>query len=170
MEKANDLLEKYFRGETTLAEETELKEYFQSKDVSTEHLVYQPMFAAFDQEFKIKTLQPIEGIKTDPKRLRSVWIQTFAYIGIAATVLLAIWFQRPKQSENFALVSGNKIQDTEYAQKYAEKKFNQVNDILNRSMRSVDNLDRVRKDLQPMRKISNVKEQMTDLQNKLQIK
>ena len=37
-------------------------------------------------------------------------------------------------------------------------------------MKPVDNIEKVRKDLQPIRKISNVKEQMNELQNKLQIK
>ena len=169
MEKVNDLLERYFKCETTLAEENELKQYFRSKQLSEEHRVYQSLFAAFDEELNQKIIEPIE-YKVVSKNLKSFWIQTFAYSGIAATVALAIWFQRPKQSENFAMVSGTKIQDTEYAQKYAEKKFNQINDILNRSMKPVDNIEKVRKDLQPIRKISNVKEQMNELQNKLQIK
>lgn len=44
------LLEKYFEGETTLAQEQQLRAYF-STDLVAEHLKeYQPMFAYFNQE------------------------------------------------------------------------------------------------------------------------
>jgi len=44
------LLEKYFEGETTLAQEQELRAYF-SSDLVAEHLkAYQPMFAYFNRE------------------------------------------------------------------------------------------------------------------------
>ncbi|MEI6554854.1 MAG: hypothetical protein WCL70_04645 [Paludibacter sp.] len=170
MEKINELLEKYFHGETTLAEENELKQYFRSENVSEKHALYQPLFAAFDEELKVLPQKPLAEIIPELKRHRSIWIQAFAYTGVAATIAIVFWFQRPNQSQNFAVVSGNQIQDTEFAQKYAEKKLNKVNEILNRSMKPVDNIEKVRKDMQPIQKLRNVKYQMNELQNKLQTK
>ena len=76
----------------------------------------------------------------------------------------------PKQPENFAVVSGAKIQDTEFAEKYADKKLNQVNDVLNRSMKPMQNIEKVRNNLHPINKLSSVKERMDEIQNKLQYK
>lgn len=170
MERVDFLLEKYFLGETTLAEENELKQYFRSEKISEKYAQYKPLFAAFDEELKVLPQKPLVGIIPELKRHRSIWIQTFAYTGVAAAIAIVFWFQRPNQSQNFAVVSGNQIQDTEFAQKYAEKKLNKVNEILNRSMKPVDNIDKIKKDLQPIQKLRNVKCQINELQNKLQTK
>lgn len=44
------LLEKYFQGESSIAEENELRKYFSSSDVAQHLLQYQPLFAYFSQE------------------------------------------------------------------------------------------------------------------------
>ncbi|WP_292891851.1 hypothetical protein [Nonlabens sp.] len=46
----NDLLEKYWIGETTLLEEQQLRDYFSSEKVSTEHEVYRSLFNTFELE------------------------------------------------------------------------------------------------------------------------
>ncbi|QJP35598.1 hypothetical protein F0365_14900 [Nonlabens sp. Ci31] len=46
----NDLLEKYWNGETTLVEEQELRGYFSSGKVSPEHEVYRSLFSTFELE------------------------------------------------------------------------------------------------------------------------
>lgn len=169
MERAKDLMDKYFQGETTIAEESELKQYFRSSTVLPEHEIYRPLFKVFDEEYMVKANPAIKVI-SDQKKTKRMWIQAFIYTGIAASLILALWVQYPKQSDNYAMVSGNKIQDTEYAEKYAEKKLNQVNDVLNRSMKPMQNIEKVRNNLHPINKLSNVKEKMDELQNKLQFK
>jgi hypothetical protein len=46
----NDLLEKYWNGDTTLLEEQQLRDYFSSEQVSTEHEVYRSLFNTFKLE------------------------------------------------------------------------------------------------------------------------
>lgn len=46
----NDLLEKYWNGETTLVEEQQLRDYFSSEKVSAEHEVYRSVFNTFELE------------------------------------------------------------------------------------------------------------------------
>ncbi len=48
--KINELLEKYYEGETTLDEETYIKEYFANTDLSKEHLSQKQMFQYFNTE------------------------------------------------------------------------------------------------------------------------
>ena len=170
MERSNDLLEKYFRGETTLAEESELKQYFKASNILPEHEMYRALFKAFDEELLEKGGECTIKVTNDQKKTKRMWIQTFIYSGIAASLLLALWVQYPKQPDNYAVVSGNKIQDTEFAEKYTAKKLNQVNDVLTRSMKPMQNIEKVRTNLHPINKLSNVKEKMDELQNKLQFK
>lgn len=170
MERINELLEKYFRAETTIAEESELKQYFRSTTVKPEHDVYKALFQTFDEELSQGVIRPVEKVKSETNKSRNIWIQSFIYTGIAASLVLTFWVKRPTTPDNVAMVSGNKIQDTEFAEKYAEKKLNHVNEILNRSLKPVENIDKVRKGLQPIQKLSTVNDQVNELQNKLQIK
>ena len=50
----NDLLEKYWNGESTLLEEQQLRDYFSSEKVSTEHEVYRSLFNTFELEQGMK--------------------------------------------------------------------------------------------------------------------
>lgn len=170
MEKLNELLEKYFRGETTLSEENELKKHFSSDEVAPHHEMYRSMFAVFELE-KQETINPTKKLIDPRKRsLKRLWIQTFSYSGIAAAILLTLWIQRPVPSENYAVVSGTRIEDSEYAQKYVERKLNKASEILTNGMKPMQSIDKVRESMKPMEKISETREKIEEIQNKLQIK
>ncbi|AWA29934.1 hypothetical protein HYN48_07495 [Flavobacterium magnum] len=79
--RAAQLLEKYFEGETTVAEEKWLHQYFASAEVAPELEMYKPLFGYFENE-KSQQLQfvPI------PERKRNPWIS----IAAAAIVLVSI--------------------------------------------------------------------------------
>lgn len=170
MERINELLEKYFRGETTLAEEKELKEYFAGSSIKAEHKMYQPLFEAFSQELNEKAKTPLKKVLPRQQTVKQIWIKTFAYSGIAAAILLAVWIQRPQEQETYAVIGGNKIENTEYAQKYAEVKLNKVNQILRKSMRPMQSLETVRKGLEPMQKLEETREKLNEVENKIQFK
>lgn len=171
MERINELLEKYFRGKTSLTEEKTLKEYFASGNVAAEHEPYRALFSVFEAELQEKATAPLLKVLPRQQTVKRLWIRTFAYTGIAATILLAIWVQFPKQqTENYAMVSGNRIEDTEYAQKYAEKKLNKVNQILKNSMRPMRSFQTVRNNLEPLQKIGETQQKLDEIENKIQLK
>jgi hypothetical protein len=170
MERINELLEKYFSGETTLAEEKELKQYFSAGNVAVEHEPYRALFRTFKQELQQRATTPLIKVLPKQQTAKSIWIKTFAYSGIAAIILLAIWIQRPQEQETYAVVSGNRIENTEYAQKYAEKKLNKVNQILKNSMKPMHSLETVRKSLEPLQKIGETREKLDEIENRIQLK
>lgn len=93
--KIEELLEKYFDGQTTCEEERALRRFFASDQVP-EHLeVYRPLFACIDQEVeafqqtqKEETTPPKQPEATSkPTRLYRLYYLT---TGIAAALLLCI--------------------------------------------------------------------------------
>lgn len=170
MERMNELLEKYFSAATTLEEENELKQYFESKNIAKEHEPYRTLFVAFTDELTEKATEPLKKVVPKQRSIKRIWINAFAYSGIAATILIALWIQRPNQTENYAVVAGNRIEDPEYVQEYTEKKLNKVNAILHRSMRSTKSIETVRQSLQPMQKIAETRQRLEEIENNIQFK
>jgi hypothetical protein len=169
METMNDLLEKYFRGETSLAEEQVLKNYFLSGQISAEHELYKALFDTFEEEKQYKSTAYLKMVADKQSSGKHIWIKTLSYSGIAAALILALCVVKPaKQSDTFAIISGKRIESTEYAQKYAEAKMLKVNNILRSSMKPMRSLSTVRKGLEPLRKISETKEKIEEIKNKVQ--
>lgn len=80
--KVEQLLEKYFEGKTTIAEEIQLKQYFSTEQVATHLVNYKPLFGYFSAE-KEEQFMPTLSLKT--KRRLPV-----ARIAIAASVLFLV--------------------------------------------------------------------------------
>ncbi|OHT44370.1 hypothetical protein [Flavobacterium tructae] len=81
--KIEDILEKYFQGETTIAEENQLKEYFSSPDVAQHLEQYKPMFGYFSQ---VKEQKSTQAIPLKTKKRKVAWLS----IAASAVVLLGI--------------------------------------------------------------------------------
>ena len=83
--KIEDLLEKYFQGETSIAEENELRNYFSSSNVAQHLEQHRPIFGYFSLE---KEQQFTSGIPLLPKPLDEK--NTVAWISIAASVVVLL--------------------------------------------------------------------------------
>ena len=83
LNRIEDILAKYFQGETSIAEENELKEYFSSSNVAQHLEQYKPMFGYFSQVKQQKSTQTIP-LKT--KKRNVAWLS----IAASAVVLLGI--------------------------------------------------------------------------------
>lgn len=81
LDKIENILEKYFQGETTIAEENQLKEYFSSSNVAQHLEQYKPIFGYFSQVKQQKSTQEIP-LKT--KKRNVVWLS------IAASVVVLL--------------------------------------------------------------------------------
>ncbi|MFV5689183.1 hypothetical protein ACM55M_11220 [Flavobacterium sp. ZT3R25] len=91
LNKIEILLEKYFQGETCIAEENELRNYFSSPDVAQHLEQYKPMFVYFPLA-KEQMLQqeipllPIPKFRNEDKKRYVVWVS----IAASVVVLLGI--------------------------------------------------------------------------------
>ncbi|MCV9928984.1 hypothetical protein OIU83_15065 [Flavobacterium sp. LS1R49] len=77
------ILEKYFQGETTIAEENELKSYFSSSNVAQHLEQYKPVFGYFSQAKEHRLTQEIP---LQTKKRNVAWLS----IAASAALLLGI--------------------------------------------------------------------------------
>ncbi len=82
LDKVERILEKYFEGETTSAEEKELKDYFASTNVAQHLEHYKPMFGYFSQA-KQEQYNAVIPLKTKKRKIAS-------WISIAAAVIVLL--------------------------------------------------------------------------------
>ncbi|QSB28167.1 hypothetical protein [Flavobacterium sp. CLA17] len=83
LNKIENILEKYFQGETTIAEEKQLKEYFSSPDVAQHLEQYKPMFGYFSQ---VKEQKSTQELPLQTKKRNVGWLS----IAASFVVLLGI--------------------------------------------------------------------------------
>ena len=77
-DKINALLEKYFEGETTIAEENELKKYFSSAVVAPHLQQYQSLFGYYTSDTKQK-FEPKLMLQSN-KKSKITWIAVAASV------------------------------------------------------------------------------------------
>lgn len=79
---AEQLLHRYFEGDTTLEEEARLRDYFRGDNVHPELKAYDPMFAYWEEAANI-TAPPVVKREAVRRRLPIRWLTT-----VAAAVML----------------------------------------------------------------------------------
>ncbi len=126
-----ELLTKYFEGETSAAEEQQLRACFASGEVPPEYEVYRPLFAYFDQEIATEERErarPAFVGKQHPIR-RVLYLLS----GVAASFLLLLglnyWFNPTSSrfcSGNYVVINGRCYTDIHTVRKMA---FDALQDV-----------------------------------------
>ncbi|WET01420.1 hypothetical protein [Flavobacterium sp. YJ01] len=133
--KIEDILEKYFQGETSIAEENQLKEYFSSPNVAQHLEQYKPMFGYFSQAKEQKSTYEIP---LQSKKRNVAWLS----IAASAVVLLGIgtYFFVSEQKDTTAVASQTELgtyQDPEEALKATQKALALLSNNVNVGIESV---------------------------------
>lgn len=111
-QEIQNLLDRYFEGETSLSEEALLKQYFQGNDVDPVFQAYQPFFRFLDSErqaalspsFEEKILQTIRQEKQ--LRIRKITAR-LARVAALAVLLIGIAVLFPKKPQPAEAVAIN---------------------------------------------------------------
>ncbi|WP_281232110.1 hypothetical protein [Flavobacterium gelatinilyticum] len=134
LDKIENILEKYFQGETTIAEENQLKEYFSSSDVAQHLEQYKPMFGYFSQ---VKQQKSTHEILLRSKKRNAAWLS----IAASVVVLLGIgtyFFVREKNAAPVAAHSELGTYDNpEEALKATQKALALLSNHVNTGIESV---------------------------------
>ncbi|SCY09228.1 hypothetical protein SAMN05192588_1102 [Nonlabens sp. Hel1_33_55] len=88
----NKLLEKYWEGDTSLQEEQELRDYFNSDQVAPEHLVYKGLFHSYEMESSIEVdgFDAFAKVKSQQHHNKRFNRRTWTGIAVAASVSLMV--------------------------------------------------------------------------------
>lgn len=104
--KIEELLEKYFQGETSIAEEKELTNYFSSSNVAQHLEQYKPMFGYFSlakEQINPKELPELPSQKQAASK--TVWISLAASV----VILLGIGMYVYSTNETKTSVASNEL-------------------------------------------------------------
>lgn len=124
-------IEKYFRSETSIAEENELRDYFSSSDVAPSLEQYKPIFGYFDLEKEPKFDQEI---LLKSRNRNWLWLSVMASV----VVLLGIGafgyfnYYNPEQDQNLGT-----YEDPEVAFKETQKALTRLSTNLNTGFESM---------------------------------
>ncbi|MDH6305090.1 hypothetical protein M2459_002187 [Parabacteroides sp. PF5-5] len=123
----DDLLNKYFEGETSMEGERYLRTFFASDKVPQRLMIYKPMFAYFDEEIRKK--QELRQKQYTVKSNRPFyWLA-----GMAATILLVLGIRQfvftPDPcycSENYVVINGRCYTDIHKVRELALEALGEV--------------------------------------------
>lgn len=133
LDNIEKLIEKYFEGETSIAEENELKVYFSSSDVAQHLKQYQPIFGYFSKAKEQQFTQEIP-LKTKKQNIVMWWLSIAASVVIMLGVGTFMYFETNK-TEQF--VACNSEDSPELALEQTQKALALVSEHLNTGIESV---------------------------------
>jgi hypothetical protein len=167
MDELKNLIEKYFRAETTLEEEKLLNDYFAGDAIDPEFEPYRALFGYFNEEKSLKYNSKVQNKSVSGRR---IWFQIATFSGIAAGLALLFTVVKPQQTTDYAIIKGKRIENIAYVQHFAENKLLKMNTIMNRSMKPLKSVDEVRSGMKQFEKIDITREKLNEIHKLLIIK
>lgn len=132
LDRIENLIDKYFEGETSIAEENELKVYFSSTDVAQHLKQYQTIFGYFSQAKEQQFTQEIP-LQTK-KRNVVLWLSIAASVVVMLGVGTMMYFTNDKEEQFVACTPED---NPELALQQTEKALALVSEHLNTGIESV---------------------------------
>ena len=132
--KMESLLEKYFEGETSIAEENELKDYFSSSNVAPHLEQYRPLFGYFTEA---KEQKFINNLPLVSKKRKVAWLSIAASIIVMLSIGTYSYFEVNTVDENRELGT---YDDPEEALEATQKALAMLSDNVNVGVEGVQYL------------------------------
>ena len=152
------LLERYFAGETTLSEESELREYFASDEHTPEELLYAK--ALFETLAKASEAIPS---KSNPVRRRKTRVSLWPYIGVGAaclavavTLTLKIIPLGVNNETVYCYVNGEPVTDYDRAFAYAEEMKTLINTTISKPVEYLAPIEEFNRTLDVINKMEEI--------------
>ena len=130
--KIDELLNKYFEGETSCEEERELRRFFTEEEVPEEMQMYRPMFAYLDKEVKEHQSLPPKAANKKVKIGRITPRRLYYTIGsIAAGLLILVGVANLYQQiavtpTDYVVINGKRYTDANIIREQALSAFQDV--------------------------------------------
>lgn len=121
--KIDELLDKYFEGETSNEEEKLIRRYFSEEKIPENLLCYKPMFAYFDKEIdKEKQIHKV----VPRKRTIMYTISSITACTLIAIAVNTFIHHNKVENGNYVMIDGKTYTDEAVVKAYAKASFNDV--------------------------------------------
>jgi len=158
-----NLIEKYYKGETSLDEERMLQNILSSDETNADDPYSHLIFKTFSEEREelapssIKTLPKVMSLQQKSIFNHKKWI--YAITGTAAC--LAIFFgifsyHNKQQNRAYVIINGVKINDEKLAIQYINDSFKKQDSIMNAALTQLDEMEKIG------RKLNNIENTLND--------
>lgn len=131
LNRIEKLLKNYFEGETNIAEEQELKNYFASENVAPNFKQYQSVFGYFSET---KNEKFTKEIVIQNKKKNTIWLS----IAASVTILLGVGIFGYLNMETKTTGELGTYEDPEVAFRETQKALNMVSENINVGIKSVE--------------------------------
>lgn len=132
-----ELLNRYFEGETSLQEEQTLKEYFLNADnVPAKWNYAKAMFTGFSSNKEVTS--HTVAVKKEGMPLKRI----AAAVAVVALLSVSVALFVPKEKEIYCYVNGKPVTDYELALKHAERAFGIMEKEISKPAQSLDLIEK----------------------------
>lgn len=176
-ENIQQLLQKYFEGETTLLEEKQLRHYFLYEDIAPELVQYKILFTVFEEDKNIIAELEEEELFPETKMRKVAW-KSWTSWSAAAVILLLIsfsWFYRQSTIQSNTLSP----QEIQIAQKYlslglesmdkgyeASSKFSEKAALIGTQTQEIGKMEQIyQNNIEKINHVNHIDESFEKLQN-----
>ena len=132
-----ELLNRYFEGETSLQEEQTLKEYFLNADnVPAKWNYAKAMFTGFSSNKEVTS--HTDAVKKKGMPLKRI----AAAVAVVALLSVSVALFVPKEKEIYCYVNGKPVTDYELALKHAERAFGIMEKEISKPAQGLDLIEK----------------------------
>lgn len=128
MKDLDNILERYFEGETSLKEEEALRQYFSQGNIDAKYQHYAPLFGFFTEE-----REALAAVTPEKKKVRR--LPHHIWSGIAAGILFVtgVWtiysIQKENNSRSMVYINGEKISNEQIINSQALISLQNISEI-----------------------------------------
>ena len=115
IQEAEKLIEKYYEGETSVAEEKQIREFLSGKNVPAQFEAEKAIFGYFESEKTKKTVRFIPN-----------FLKWSAVASVAVVIFIAVLLTNQPVSASYAYVDGAKITDKTIIRSLAQNTVSQL--------------------------------------------
>jgi len=156
------LIEKYYKGETSLDEENRLRDTIDSKDAKSSDQYCRLMFDAFSKEkdeavpSSVKSFTILNHKYQKIAFYRKRWIYIASGIAACFIVVFSMFLYLFKQENNaYVIINGVRINDEKLAIQYINNSFKKEDSIINVALTQLDEIEKIGSQLNSMENMLN---------------
>ena len=166
MKKIEELIEKYYQGETSLEEENMLKSKLSSDETEYDDISTRLLFTAFSEEKNepappsVKTLSFLSKNHKTFSFYRNKWLQLVTGAAACLCIMFGLFYYKHTQANNaYVIINGVRINDEKLALQYIQESFEEEERFNTMALAQLEEMEQIENEL------NNVENQINEIIN-----